>query len=74
MNVSSVWPPACSKVLILISQLSSCSHPLQAFFIDTYIQEHPEDHERIEVLKQLIALQVTSPSTIIVIDLKAGHV
>uniref|UniRef100_A0A671X304 Dedicator of cytokinesis 5 n=1 Tax=Sparus aurata TaxID=8175 RepID=A0A671X304_SPAAU len=30
----------------------------KAFFTDTYIQEHPEDHERIEVLKQLIALQI----------------
>uniref|UniRef100_A0A8C2ZY58 Dedicator of cytokinesis 5 n=1 Tax=Cyclopterus lumpus TaxID=8103 RepID=A0A8C2ZY58_CYCLU len=30
----------------------------KAFFIDTYIQEHPEDHEQIEVLKQLIALQI----------------
>uniref|UniRef100_A0A8D0D8M7 Dedicator of cytokinesis 5 n=1 Tax=Sander lucioperca TaxID=283035 RepID=A0A8D0D8M7_SANLU len=30
----------------------------KAFFTDTYIQNHPEDHERIEVLKQLIALQI----------------
>uniref|UniRef100_A0A3Q2E7W2 Dedicator of cytokinesis 5 n=1 Tax=Cyprinodon variegatus TaxID=28743 RepID=A0A3Q2E7W2_CYPVA len=30
----------------------------KAFFTDTYIQEHPEDHDRIEVLKQLIALQI----------------
>uniref|UniRef100_A0A8C4HLF0 Dedicator of cytokinesis 5 n=1 Tax=Dicentrarchus labrax TaxID=13489 RepID=A0A8C4HLF0_DICLA len=30
----------------------------KAFFTDTYIQEHPEDHERIEVLKHLIALQI----------------
>ncbi|CAL8249877.1 unnamed protein product [Boreogadus saida] len=30
----------------------------KAFFIPTYIQEHPEDLERIEVLKQLIALQI----------------
>lgn len=39
------------------------------------MQEHPEDHERIEVLKQLIALQV-NPSTIIVTDtgLKAEHI
>ncbi|KAM9359964.1 dedicator of cytokinesis protein 5 isoform 1-T1 [Symphorus nematophorus] len=30
----------------------------KAFFTDTYMQEHPEDHERIEVLKHLIALQI----------------
>ncbi|XP_035514057.1 dedicator of cytokinesis protein 5 [Morone saxatilis] len=30
----------------------------KAFFTDTYIQEHPEDHECIEVLKHLIALQI----------------
>uniref|UniRef100_A0AAQ5YNF1 Dedicator of cytokinesis 5 n=1 Tax=Amphiprion ocellaris TaxID=80972 RepID=A0AAQ5YNF1_AMPOC len=30
----------------------------KAFFTDTYIQEHPDDHERIEVLKHLIALQI----------------
>ncbi|XP_045890116.1 dedicator of cytokinesis protein 5 isoform X2 [Micropterus dolomieu] len=30
----------------------------KAFFTDTYIQEHPEDHERIEILKHLIALQI----------------
>ncbi|XP_035496303.1 dedicator of cytokinesis protein 5 isoform X1 [Scophthalmus maximus] len=30
----------------------------KAFFTDSYIQEHPEDHERIEVLKHLIALQI----------------
>ncbi|MEQ2205376.1 Dedicator of cytokinesis protein 5 [Xenoophorus captivus] len=30
----------------------------KAFFTDTYIQEHPGDHERIEVLKHLTALQV----------------
>ncbi|KAM6954210.1 dedicator of cytokinesis protein 5 [Aplochiton taeniatus] len=30
----------------------------KAFFIDTYLQTHPEDHERIEVLKHLIALQI----------------
>uniref|UniRef100_A0A673CA45 Dedicator of cytokinesis 5 n=1 Tax=Sphaeramia orbicularis TaxID=375764 RepID=A0A673CA45_9TELE len=30
----------------------------KAFFTDTYIQQHPEDHERIEVLKHLIALQI----------------
>ncbi|XP_070820794.1 dedicator of cytokinesis protein 5 isoform X2 [Chaetodon trifascialis] len=30
----------------------------KAFFTDAYIQEHPEDHERIEVLKHLIALQI----------------
>lgn len=31
---------------------------LQAFFTDTYMQEHPDDLESIEVLKHLIALQV----------------
>uniref|UniRef100_A0A8C9W3C5 Dedicator of cytokinesis 5 n=1 Tax=Scleropages formosus TaxID=113540 RepID=A0A8C9W3C5_SCLFO len=30
----------------------------KAFFTDTYIREHPEDLERIEVLKHLIALQI----------------
>uniref|UniRef100_A0A3Q3WAR4 Uncharacterized protein n=1 Tax=Mola mola TaxID=94237 RepID=A0A3Q3WAR4_MOLML len=30
----------------------------KAFFTHTYIQEHPEDQERIEVLKHLIALQI----------------
>ncbi|KAG7491049.1 hypothetical protein JOB18_047986 [Solea senegalensis] len=30
----------------------------KAFFTDTYMHEHPEDHGRIEVLKHLIALQV----------------
>ncbi|MEQ2269505.1 Dedicator of cytokinesis protein 5, partial [Xenotaenia resolanae] len=30
----------------------------KAFFTDTYIQEHPGDHERIEVLKHLTALQI----------------
>ncbi|TWW60672.1 Dedicator of cytokinesis protein 5 [Takifugu flavidus] len=30
----------------------------KAFFTDAYIQEHPEDQERIEVLKHLIALQI----------------
>lgn len=33
---------------------------LQAFFTDTYMQNHPDDHDRIEVLKHLIALQVNS--------------
>lgn len=41
----------------------SRSAPPQAFFTDAYVQEHPEDLERIEVLKQLIALQVTPPPT-----------
>lgn len=40
---------------------------LQAFFTDTYMHEHPEDHERIEVLKHLIALQVNL-LTVIVVD------
>lgn len=31
---------------------------LQAFFNDKYIQEHPEDLEKIEKLKDLIAWQV----------------
>lgn len=31
---------------------------LQAFFTDTYMHEHPDDLESIEVLKHLIALQV----------------
>ncbi|KAI4876095.1 hypothetical protein NFI96_024678, partial [Prochilodus magdalenae] len=30
----------------------------KAFFTEAYIQQHPEDLERIEVLKQLIALQI----------------
>ncbi|XP_035235393.1 dedicator of cytokinesis protein 5 isoform X1 [Anguilla anguilla] len=30
----------------------------KAFFTDTYIQQHPEDSGRIEVLKHLIALQI----------------
>ncbi|KAH0623152.1 hypothetical protein JD844_031162 [Phrynosoma platyrhinos] len=30
----------------------------KAFFTDKYIQEHPEDQEKIELLKQLIALQM----------------
>uniref|UniRef100_A0A665TXY5 Dedicator of cytokinesis 5 n=1 Tax=Echeneis naucrates TaxID=173247 RepID=A0A665TXY5_ECHNA len=30
----------------------------KAFFTDAYIQEHPQDHEHIEVLKHLIALQI----------------
>ncbi|CAL8347289.1 unnamed protein product [Lota lota] len=30
----------------------------KAFFTNTYIHEHPEDLERIEILKQLIALQI----------------
>lgn len=30
----------------------------QAFFTDKYLQEHPEDLEKIELLKRLIALQV----------------
>uniref|UniRef100_A0A803SYK9 Dedicator of cytokinesis 5 n=1 Tax=Anolis carolinensis TaxID=28377 RepID=A0A803SYK9_ANOCA len=30
----------------------------KAFFTDKYIQEHPEDQEKIEQLKQLIALQM----------------
>uniref|UniRef100_A0A7N6A584 Dedicator of cytokinesis 5 n=1 Tax=Anabas testudineus TaxID=64144 RepID=A0A7N6A584_ANATE len=30
----------------------------KAFFTDTYMQQHPEDHKRIEVLKHLIALQI----------------
>lgn len=40
------------------AQSSPSFHLLQAFFTDTYIQEHPGDRERIGVLKQLIALQV----------------
>lgn len=66
---------SCSYILKQTAQLSSCFPPLQAFFTDTYIQEHPEDHERIEVLKQLIALQV-SPSAVTATDtgLKARHV
>lgn len=31
---------------------------LQAFFNDKYMQEHPEDLEKIEKLKDLIAWQV----------------
>ncbi|XP_015198521.1 dedicator of cytokinesis protein 5 isoform X2 [Lepisosteus oculatus] len=30
----------------------------KAFFTDAYIEEHPEDLERIEILKHLIALQI----------------
>uniref|UniRef100_A0AAY4ECE3 Dedicator of cytokinesis 5 n=1 Tax=Denticeps clupeoides TaxID=299321 RepID=A0AAY4ECE3_9TELE len=30
----------------------------KAFFIEKYVQEHPEDLERIEILKHLIALQI----------------
>ncbi|XP_030630565.1 dedicator of cytokinesis protein 5 [Chanos chanos] len=30
----------------------------KAFFTEDYMQKHPEDHERIEVLKHLIALQI----------------
>lgn len=30
----------------------------QAFFTEKYLQEHPEDQDKIELLKQLIALQV----------------
>lgn len=30
----------------------------QAFFTDRYLQEHPEAHEQIEKLKDLIAWQV----------------
>uniref|UniRef100_H2MHI8 Dedicator of cytokinesis 5 n=1 Tax=Oryzias latipes TaxID=8090 RepID=H2MHI8_ORYLA len=30
----------------------------KAFFTDTYMQNHPDDHDRIEVLKHLIALQI----------------
>ncbi|XP_068594591.1 dedicator of cytokinesis protein 5 [Brachionichthys hirsutus] len=30
----------------------------KAFFTDAYVQEHPEDQERIEVLQHLIALQI----------------
>jgi len=32
---------------------------LQAFFTEKYLQEHPEDQDKIELLKQLIALQVS---------------
>lgn len=35
----------------------SCPH--QAFFTDRYLQEHPEAHEKIEKLKDLIAWQVS---------------
>lgn len=35
---------------------SLCSH--QAFFTERYLQEHPEAHEKIEKLKDLIAWQV----------------
>lgn len=34
------------------------SCPFQAFFNDKYVQEHPEDLEKIEKLKDLIAWQV----------------
>lgn len=30
----------------------------QAFFTEKYLQEHPEDQDKIELLKHLIALQV----------------
>lgn len=33
--------------------------PLQAFFTERYLQEHPEAHEKIEKLKDLIAWQVS---------------
>lgn len=35
---------------------SPCLH--QAFFTERYVQEHPEAHEQIEKLKDLIAWQV----------------
>lgn len=44
-----------------LAELLSRSASPQAFFTDAYVQDHPEDLERIEVLKQLIALQVTPP-------------
>lgn len=49
-----------SRLKVLAAQMSPSSPPPQAFFTDTYIQEHPGDHERIEALKHLIALQVNS--------------
>lgn len=42
------------------ADLLSRSSPPQAFFTSTYVQEHPEDLERIELLKHLIALQVSA--------------
>lgn len=39
---------------------------LQAFFTDTYMHEHPDDLESIEVLKHLIALQVNRNSLLAV--------
>lgn len=52
-------PRLASGAAERLAELWSC--PPQAFFTDAYIQEHPEDQERIEVLKHLIALQVTPP-------------
>lgn len=60
-RILQLWEGLCFSFAVwdhwsLVEVLSWSS---QAFFTDTYIQEHPEDQECIEVLKHLIALQVT---------------
>lgn len=41
-----------------VGGLSDSLCPHQAFFTERYLQEHPEAHEKIEKLKDLIAWQV----------------
>lgn len=56
-----LWPAFALWGGRSLAEVLSRSGSPQAFFKDAYIQEHPEDLERIEVLKHLIALQVTPP-------------
>ena len=46
---------------------------LQAFFTEKYIQEHPEDQEKIDKLKDLIAWQVGSPNIIPSVPPRLSH-
>lgn len=50
---------------LLLKELKVClchcvpfSLCFQAFFTEKYLQEHPEDQDKIELLKQQIAIQV----------------
>lgn len=47
----------CTETCVGVLSVSPCLH--QAFFTERYLQEHPEAHEKIEKLKDLIAWQVT---------------
>lgn len=61
--VPGAWHPAGEQKRVLWpGVLSGSPCLLQAFFTERYLQEHPEAHEKIEKLKDLIAWQVNTSS------------